>query len=84
MTRSQPCPLCCKPISGFEVGVYSNSVGERGLSPTTYKNLRQLASGEGLNEYFQKQFNGNEVTYMRWKEVLSSSRLLGGREPTPP
>ena len=46
----------------------------RGLWPTSYKNLRELASGEGFNEYFQKQFNGNEEAYFRWKEVRSCER----------
>ncbi|GMI02159.1 hypothetical protein TrLO_g10068 [Triparma laevis f. longispina] len=63
MSRSQPCPICRKPISDFDVGVYSIIIGKRGLWPTSYKHLRQLASGEGFNEYFQKQFNGNEAAY---------------------
>ena len=37
--------------------------------PMSYKNLRKLASGEGFNKYFRKQFNGNEEPYLRWKEV---------------
>jgi len=79
MTRSQPCPICHKPISSFEVGVYCESLGERGLWPTSYKNLRQLASGEGFNEYFQNQFNGNEATFLKWKEVVDVLEIVGGR-----
>jgi len=79
MTRSQPCPICRKPISSFEVGVYCESLGERGLWPTSYKNLRQLASEECFNEYFQKQFNGNEEPYLRWKEVFDVLEIVEGR-----
>ena len=93
MTRSQPCPICRKPISSFEVGVYCESLGARGLWPTSYKNLRQLASEEGFNEYFRKQFNENEEPYLRWKEVFdvfgggfwrfwSWRCRLGGKEST--
>jgi len=70
VTRSEPCPICRKPISSFEVGVYCESLGARRLWPTSYKNLSQLASGEGFNEYFLKQFNGNKEPYLRWKEVF--------------
>ncbi|GMH76634.1 hypothetical protein TL16_g07150 [Triparma laevis f. inornata] len=45
--------------------------------PTSYKNLRQLASGEGFNEYFQTLFNGNEATYLRWKEVFDVLEIVG-------
>ncbi|GMH82531.1 hypothetical protein TL16_g09289 [Triparma laevis f. inornata] len=48
--------------------------------PTSYKNLRQLASGEGFNEYFQKQFNGNEATYLSWKEVFDVLEIVGEKE----
>ncbi|GMH65796.1 hypothetical protein TrLO_g14506 [Triparma laevis f. longispina] len=66
------------PISSFDVGIYSNSIGDHGVWPTSYKNLRQLASGEGFNEYFQNQFNGNESTYLRWKEVFDVLEIVGG------
>ncbi|GMH60067.1 hypothetical protein TrLO_g2220 [Triparma laevis f. longispina] len=56
MTRSQPCPICRKPISSFE-----------------------LARNDGFNEYFQKQFNGNEATYLRWKEIFDVLELDGGK-----
>jgi len=79
MTRSQPCPICRKAIVGFDVGVYCESLGARGLWPTSYKNLRQLASGEGFNEYFRKQFNGNEEPYLRWKEEFDVLEIVGGR-----
>ena len=51
--RGLPCPLCRKPISGYEVGKFIDSIGAHGLWPTSLKNLTQLASGEGFNEYFQ-------------------------------
>jgi len=70
INRSEPCPICRKTFEGFDVGVYSNSIGERGLWPTSYKNPRQLASSEGFNEYFRKQFYGNEETFLGWKEVF--------------
>ncbi|GMI16875.1 hypothetical protein TrLO_g1704 [Triparma laevis f. longispina] len=54
MTRSQPCPICRKPISGFDVGVYSGSLGERGLWLTSARNIRELATDDGFNEYFRK------------------------------
>ncbi|GMH90529.1 hypothetical protein TL16_g11794 [Triparma laevis f. inornata] len=47
--------------------------------PTSCKNLRGLVSGEGFNEYFRKQFNGNEATYLRWKEVFYVLKIVGGR-----
>ncbi|GMH53842.1 hypothetical protein TL16_g01543 [Triparma laevis f. inornata] len=84
MTRSQPCPICRKPISSFEVGVYSGSLGERRLWLTSARNIRELAKNDAFNEYFQKQFNGNEATFLRWKEVLTCWRLKGGRESTIP
>ncbi|GMH88658.1 hypothetical protein TL16_g11218 [Triparma laevis f. inornata] len=78
MTRSQPCPICCKPISSFEVGVYSGNLGERGLWLTPARNIRELATHEGFNEYFQKQFSGNEELYLRWKEVFDVLEIEGG------
>ena len=69
MIRSEPCPICRKEIVGFDVGVYSGSLGERGLWPTSARNFRELARNNSFNEYFQKQLNGNEATYLRWKEV---------------
>ncbi|GMH77978.1 hypothetical protein TrST_g7848 [Triparma strigata] len=44
--RGMPCPLCRKPISGYEVGKFIDSIGAHGLWPTPLKNLTQLASGE--------------------------------------
>ncbi|GMH58411.1 hypothetical protein TrLO_g7381 [Triparma laevis f. longispina] len=70
MTRSHPCPVCRKDIVGFDVGVYSGSLGERGLWLTLARNLRELVRNDGFNEYFQKQFNGNEEPFLRWKEVF--------------
>ena len=54
ITRSEPCPLCRKKITGFTLGKWQSTIGEHGLWPTSLKNLTQLASGEGINEYFQK------------------------------
>ncbi|GMI02801.1 hypothetical protein TrLO_g14422 [Triparma laevis f. longispina] len=78
MSRSQPCPICRKPISIFEVGVYSNSTGEPGLWPMSHKHFGQLASGEGFNEYFRKQFNSNEEPYLEWKEVFDVLEIVRG------
>ena len=66
-------------IVGFDVGFYSGSLGERGLWPTSARHFRELAKNDGFNEYFQKQFNGNEETYMRWKEVFEVLEIEGGK-----
>ncbi|GMH79692.1 hypothetical protein TL16_g08226 [Triparma laevis f. inornata] len=78
MTRSEPCPICRKPISSFEVCVYCESLGAHGLWMTSYKNLRQLASGKSFHKYFQKLFVGNEEPYLRWKEVFDVLEIVGG------
>ena len=65
-------------IDSFNVGVYCESLGARGLWPTSYKNFRQLASGEGFNKYFRNQFNGNEATFLKWKEVFDVLEIVGG------
>ncbi|GMH56967.1 hypothetical protein TL16_g02261 [Triparma laevis f. inornata] len=65
-------------IYSFKVGVYCESLGALGLWPTSYKNLRQLASGEGFNDYFRNQFNGNEATFLKWKEVFDVLEIVGG------
>ncbi|GMH97097.1 hypothetical protein TrST_g4168 [Triparma strigata] len=75
--RGQPCPLCRKPISGYEVGKFIDSIGAHGLWPTSLKNLTQLASGEGFNEYFQDLFVGNEASYLRWKEMFDVLEIVG-------
>ncbi|GMI11019.1 hypothetical protein TrVE_jg3301 [Triparma verrucosa] len=75
--RGLPCPLCRKPISGYEVGKFIDSIGAHGLWPTSLKNLTQLASGEGFNEYFQDLFVGNEASYLRWKEVFDVLEIVG-------
>ncbi|GMH76713.1 hypothetical protein TrST_g11364 [Triparma strigata] len=74
-----PCPVCRKPFTRFDVGKWSSGVGERGLWPTSLKNLTQLASGEGFNEYFQDLFVGNEASYLRWKEVFDAVEIHGRR-----
>ena len=68
--RGMPCPLCRKPMSGYLIGKFVDSIGAHGLGPTSLKNLAQLASGEGFNEYFKDLFVGNEASYLRWKEVF--------------
>ncbi|GMH80868.1 hypothetical protein TL16_g08730 [Triparma laevis f. inornata] len=78
MTRSEPCPLYYKPISGFDVGVYSNSVGERGLWLMSARNIRELARNDGFNEYFQTMCTGNKVTFLRWKAVFDVLEIVGG------
>ncbi|GMH51411.1 hypothetical protein TrST_g4607 [Triparma strigata] len=75
--RGLPCPLCRKPISGYEVGKFVDSIGAHGLWPTSLKNLTQLASGEGFNEYFQDLFVGNEASYLRWKDVFDVLEIVG-------
>ncbi|GMH53103.1 hypothetical protein TrRE_jg611 [Triparma retinervis] len=77
LRRGQPCPLCRKQISGWEVGKFIGSLGAHGLWPTSLKNLMQLASGEGFNEYFQDLFVGNEAPYVRWKEVFDVLEIVG-------
>ncbi|GMH73425.1 hypothetical protein TL16_g06186 [Triparma laevis f. inornata] len=79
MTRSQPCLVCRKEIVGFNVGVYSGNLGKRGLWLTSARNIRELARNDGFNEYFQKQFNGNEATFLRWKEIFDVLEIVGGR-----
>jgi len=79
MTRGEPYPICRKEIVGFDVGVYSGSLGERGLWLTLARNLRELARNDGFNEYFRKQFNENESTFLRWKEVFDVLEIVGGR-----
>ncbi|GMH55914.1 hypothetical protein TL16_g02016 [Triparma laevis f. inornata] len=81
--RNEPCPLCRKQIAGFDVGKWQSSIGEHGLWPTSLKNMSELASGEGFNEYFQKQFNGNEAAYLRWKEVFDVLEFGNARDVGP-
>ena len=52
MNLKEPCPLCRKSIAGFTMGKWQSTIDEHGLWPTSLKNLTQLASGEGFNEYF--------------------------------
>ncbi|GMH67714.1 hypothetical protein TL16_g04752 [Triparma laevis f. inornata] len=81
--RNEPCPLCRKKIAGFTLGKWQSTIGEHGLWPTSLKNLTQLASGEGFNEYFQKHFNGNEEAYLRWKEVFDVLEIGNARDVGP-
>ncbi|GMH72204.1 hypothetical protein TL16_g05857 [Triparma laevis f. inornata] len=45
--------------------------------------MSELVSGEGFNEYFQKQFNGNEEAYLRWKEVFDVLEIGNARDVGP-
>ncbi|GMH84105.1 hypothetical protein TL16_g09816 [Triparma laevis f. inornata] len=83
MKRGEPCPLCRKPISGRDIGKWQSTIGEHGLWPTSLKNLTQLASGGGFNEYFRNQFNGNEEAYLRWKEVFDVLEIGNARDVGP-
>ncbi|GMH83138.1 hypothetical protein TL16_g09495 [Triparma laevis f. inornata] len=70
MKQGDPCPFCRKAIGGFELGKWSSVTGAAGLWPASLKNLSELASGDGFNEYFHDKFNGNEASYKRWKGVF--------------
>lgn len=74
--RKEPCPFCRRPIEGFDVGKWSSVIGEHGLWPTSLVNLRNLASGEGFNEYFQQMFDGNEKAYERWQSTFDRLGIL--------
>ncbi|GMH52644.1 hypothetical protein TrLO_g10378 [Triparma laevis f. longispina] len=82
--KLRPCGhSATKKIAGFDVGKWQSSIGEHGLWPTSLKNLSELASGESFNEYFQKQFNGNEEAYLRWKEVFDVLEIGNARDIGP-
>jgi len=70
MELGNPCPFCRKAIEGCQLGKWSSLTGAAGLWPTSLRNLSELASGEGFNDYFRDSFDGNEATYLRWKEVF--------------
>jgi len=78
MELGDPCPCCRKEIEGFELGKWSSLTGAAGLWPASLKNLSELASGDGFNEYFRDSFNGNEATYLRWKDVFDVLGMKGG------
>ena len=75
--HDDPCPVCRKPFTRFDVGKWSSGVGELGVWPASLENLTQLASSEGFNEYFQDLFVGNETSYLRWKEVFDVLDIHG-------
>jgi len=77
LRRGDPCPVCRKPIKGFDVGKWQGTLGEHGLWPTSLKNLTQLAREEGFNEYFQDLLVGNKASYLRWKEVFDVLEIVG-------
>ncbi|GMH60914.1 hypothetical protein TL16_g03151 [Triparma laevis f. inornata] len=83
MNLKEPCPLCRKLIASFTVGKWQSTIGEHGLWLTSLKNLTQLAGGEGFNEFFRNQFNGNEATYLRWKEVFDELEIGNARDVGP-
>ncbi|GMH93935.1 hypothetical protein TL16_g12762 [Triparma laevis f. inornata] len=64
-----------KKIVGFTLGKWQSTIGEHGLGPASLKNMRELVSGDCFNGYFQKLFVGNEASYLRWKEVLTITKL---------
>ncbi|GMI17997.1 hypothetical protein TrLO_g9058 [Triparma laevis f. longispina] len=72
-----------KSIAGFTLGIWQSTIGEHGLWPTSLKNLSELASREGFNEYFQKHFNGNEEPYLRWKKVFDVLEIGNARDVGP-
>ncbi|GMH79874.1 hypothetical protein TL16_g08304 [Triparma laevis f. inornata] len=81
MKQGDPCPFCRKEIEGFDLGKRSSSIGAAGLWHMSLRNLSELASGEGFNDYFRNMFNGNEATYLRWKkffDVLGIEEGKGG------
>ena len=45
--------------------------------------MTQLVIGEGFNEYFRKQFNGNEEAYLRWREVFDVLEFGNSRDVGP-
>ncbi|GMH63948.1 hypothetical protein TL16_g03847 [Triparma laevis f. inornata] len=62
------------------MGKWQSTIGEHGLWPTSLKNLSELVGGEGFNEYFRKQFNWNETSYLRWKEVFDVLKIGNAKE----
>ncbi|GMH47514.1 hypothetical protein TL16_g00078 [Triparma laevis f. inornata] len=56
---------------------------EHGLWPTSLKNLTQLASGEGFNDYFKTLFVGNEASYLRWKEFFDVLEIGNSKDVGP-
>ncbi|GMH58836.1 hypothetical protein TL16_g02698 [Triparma laevis f. inornata] len=76
--RNELCPLFRKKIAGFTLGKWQSSIGEHGLW-----NMTQLVIGEGFNEYFRKQFNGNEEAYLRWREVFDVLEFGNSRDVGP-
>ena len=65
MKKGDPCPSCRKAITGHKLGKWGSSTGAAGLWPTSLKNLSELASSEGVNDYFRDLFNGNEASWRR-------------------
>ncbi|GMH52038.1 hypothetical protein TrST_g8249, partial [Triparma strigata] len=53
---SGKCPFCREEFERFEVGKWSNTTGAQGLCPTSLKNLRHLAKGEGFSWYSHDLF----------------------------
>ncbi|GMH65535.1 hypothetical protein TL16_g04219 [Triparma laevis f. inornata] len=78
MQGHQTCPFCRKAITGYELGKWSSTTGAAGLWPTSLKNLSELASGEGFNDYFHDKFNGNGASWRRCKEVFDVLGIAKG------
>ncbi|GMH75567.1 hypothetical protein TL16_g06805 [Triparma laevis f. inornata] len=78
MKLRDPCPFCRRQIQGYELGKWTSSTGAAGLWPALLKNLSELASGEGFNDYFRDLFNGNEASWRRWKEVFDVLGIAKG------
>ncbi|GMH51436.1 hypothetical protein TL16_g01010 [Triparma laevis f. inornata] len=78
MERGDLCPFCRKGIEGYDLSKWSSVTGTAGLWPTLLKNLSELASGEGFNDYFRDSFNGNEAAWRRWKEIFDVLGIAKG------
>ncbi|GMH62179.1 hypothetical protein TrLO_g1492 [Triparma laevis f. longispina] len=70
--RGDPCPFCRKEIEGFELGKWSSVTRAAGLWPASLKNLSELASVEGFNDYFRDSNSWSS----RLHQLLQASPLL--------
>ena len=65
IARGEPCCFCRKPLNKYDVGKWEGVTGDVGLWPKSEENLRELARGEGFNDYFREGFDGNQEAYLR-------------------
>ncbi|GMH66801.1 hypothetical protein TrLO_g12754 [Triparma laevis f. longispina] len=72
MTQSQLCPICRKPMVGFDVGVYSGSLGERGLWPTSARHFRELGVGGAV---LCGVFDDKSLLVVAWRRILEVLEL---------